>query len=293
MTRRFAVLVNPVAAGGRALRALPAVSAELDRLGAAYRTVETRSLDHARDEAEAAARAGETVAALGGDGLVRPVAAALRDTEAALALLPGGRGNDFARVLEVPSDPAAAARVAVEGEERLVDVGEVDGEPYVGIASLGFDSEANWFANGARLVPGNLVYVYAALRALVSWRPAAFTVVVEGERHEFVGFAVAVANSGAYGGGMYLVPHAELDDGQLDVMLTSRASKLRFLRDFPKVFRGAHVGSSHVRFLRGRVVEVRSERPFTVYADGDPIGATPVVVQVRRRCLRVVVPRRR
>ena len=281
MTRRFAVLVNPVAAGGRALRALPAVSAELDRLGAAYRTVETRSLDHAREEAEAAARAGETVAA------------ALRDTEAALALLPGGRGNDFARVLEVPSDPAAAARVAVEGEERLVDVGEVDGEPYVGIASLGFDSEANRFANGARLVPGNLVYVYAALRALVSWRPAAFTVVVDGERHEFVGFAVAVANSGAYGGGMYLVPHAELDDGQLDVMLTSRASKLRFLRDFPKVFRGAHVGSSHVRFLRGRVVEVRSERPFTVYADGDPIGATPVVVRVRRRCLRVVVPRRR
>ena len=59
MTRRFAVLVNPVAAGGRALRALPAVSAELDRLGAAYRTVETRSLDHARDEAEAAARAGD------------------------------------------------------------------------------------------------------------------------------------------------------------------------------------------------------------------------------------------
>jgi YegS/Rv2252/BmrU family lipid kinase len=293
VTRRFAVLVNPVAAGGSALRAVPAVTAELDRLGAAYRTVETRSLDHARDDAEVAARDGETVAALGGDGLVRPVAAGLRDTEAALALLPGGRGNDFARVLGVPADPAAAARVAVEGEERLVDVGEVDGEPYVGIASLGFDSEANRFANGARLVPGHLVYVYAALRALVSWRPAAFTVVVGGERHELVGFAVAVANSGAYGGGMYLVPHAELDDGQLDVMLTGRVGKLRFLRDFPKVFRGAHVGAPHVRFLRGRVVEVRSERPFTVYADGDPIGATPAVVRVRRRCLRVVVPRRR
>jgi YegS/Rv2252/BmrU family lipid kinase len=293
VTRRFAVLVNPVAAGGRALRALPAITAELDRLGAAYRTVETRSLDHAREEAEAAARAGETVAALGGDGLVRPVAAALRDTESALALLPGGRGNDFARVLGVPGDPAAAARVAVEGEERLVDVGEVDGEPYVGIASLGFDSEANRFANGARFVPGNLVYVYAALRALVSWRPAAFTVVVDGERHELAGFAVAVANSGAYGGGMYLVPHAELDDGQLDVMLTGRVGKLRFLREFPKVFRGAHVGAPHVRFLRGRVVEVRSERPFTVYADGDPVGATPAVVRVRRRCLRVVVPRRR
>jgi YegS/Rv2252/BmrU family lipid kinase len=291
VTRRFAVLVNPVSAGGRALRALPAVTAELDRLGADFRTVETRDIDHAREEAALAARNGETVGALGGDGLVRPIAAALRDTPAALALLPGGRGNDFARVLGVPTDPAAAARLAVEGEERLVDVAEVDGEPYVGVASLGFDSDANEIANDARFVRGNAVYVYAALRALAGWRPARFTVTVDGRRHEVNGYSVAVANSKAYGGGMYVAPDAELDDGKLDVLMGCRTSKLGPLFELPKVFKGTHVRSPHVRYTRGEVVEVVSDRPFTIYADGDPVGATPAVMRVRTRCLRVIAPR--
>ena len=68
MSRRFALLVNPVSAGGRPLKLLPAVRDELERLGAGYRVVETRSLEHAKEEARGAAQAGETVVAVGGDG---------------------------------------------------------------------------------------------------------------------------------------------------------------------------------------------------------------------------------
>ena len=78
----------------------------------------------------------------------------------------------MARVLGIPSDAAEAAAVAVSGRERLVDVAEADGTPYVGIASFGFDSDANRIANEAKLIKGNAVYAYAALRALVSWKPA-------------------------------------------------------------------------------------------------------------------------
>ena len=290
MSRRFALLVNPASAGGRALKALPAVHAELDRLGAAHRTVTTRSIDHAEREAQRAADEGETVAALGGDGLLRPLAGTLKGRESALALIPCGRGNDLARVLGVPSDAAEAARTAVEGHERLLDVADVDGTAFMGIASFGFDSDANRVANEAKLIKGNAVYLYAALRALVTWKPARFTVTVDGERREITGFTVAVGNSKAYGGGMFVLPQAELDDGQLDVMLYTEASKLAFLREFPKVFRGAHVGSPSVEFLRGERVEVASDRPFVIYADGDPIGATPATISVEPRCLRVIAP---
>jgi YegS/Rv2252/BmrU family lipid kinase len=290
-TRRLAVLVNPTAGAGRAIEALPRVQAELERLGAEFRTVRTDSAAHARKEAAAAADRGESVAALGGDGLLGTVAGALCGTESALAILPGGRGNDLARVLGVPVEPEEAARVAVAGEERPIDVAEVDGRQYVGIASCGFDSDANRIANEARLVRGNLVYLYAALRALAAWKHATFEVTVDGERHTVTGYSVIVANSKAYGGGMYVVPHAELDDGRLDVMLTEGSSKLNFLKGLPKLFTGSHVDDPHLRFIRGSQVEVHADRPFTVYADGDPIGELPVHIRVAPRALRVIVPR--
>jgi YegS/Rv2252/BmrU family lipid kinase len=291
VTRRLALLVNPVAAGGRALAVLPEVTAELDHLRAEHRTVETRSLDHAVEAAAAAAEAGETVATLGGDGLVRPVAGALRDSEAPLAVLPGGRGNDFARVLGIPREPAAAARVAVQGKERLVDVAEVDGVPYVGIASFGFDSDANRIANQAKLVRGNLVYLYAALRAVVAWKPAAFSVTVDGESRGLTGWSVGVCNSKAYGGGMYAAPQAEVDDGKLDVVTCGRTSRRTFLFTvLPRVFKGTHVDLPFVHTDRGQVIEVDADRPFDIYADGDAIARTPATMTVRKRCLRVMVP---
>ena len=282
--------MNPASAGGRALKALPVVHETLDRLGAAHRTITTRSSEHAAEEATRAAGQGETVAALSGDGLLRPLGSALKGSGAALAIIPCGRGNDLARVLGIPTDPADATEVAVTGQERLIDVANVDGVAFLGIASFGFDSDANRIANEAKVVRGNAVYLYAALRALAAWKPAAFEVTVDGDLHSLSGYSVAVGNSKAYGGGMFVLPRAELDDGQLDVLISKQASKLTFLRELPKVFNGAHLDSPHVEFLRGEVVEVRSDRPFVIYADGDPIGATPATVRVEQRCLRVVVP---
>jgi YegS/Rv2252/BmrU family lipid kinase len=290
LSRRFALLVNPASAGGKALKALPAVHEALDRLNAPHRTVTTRSTEHAAEEAARAAARGETVAALSGDGLLRPLAGALKGTNAALAVIPCGRGNDLARVLGIPTDPTAAAELAVQGPEKLLDVANVDGTPFVGIASLGFDSDANRIANEAKLVKGNAVYLYAALRALAAWQPAAFSVTVDGERHDVTGYSVAVGNSKAYGGGMFVLPEAELDDGMLDVLISKDTSKLSFLRGVLQTFKAAHVDSPNAQFLRGAVIEVSSDRPFVIYGDGDPIGTTPATMRVEHRCLRVIVP---
>jgi YegS/Rv2252/BmrU family lipid kinase len=288
--RPLAVLVNPAAAGGRALEALPAVRAELDRRGASYRVVETTSADHARSEAAVAVRAGEKVAALGGDGLLGTIAGDLCGTDVPLAILPGGRGNDLARVLGIPTEPEKAARVAVEGDERLIDVAEANGKTFLGIASLGIDSDANRIANEARVVKGNLVYLYAAVRALIQWRDATFDVVVDGERHSFRGCDVLVGNSKAYGGGMYALPHAELDDGLLEVLVTTASSKPTLLKLTMKAFTGSHVVDPALRFMRGREVEVSADRQFDVYADGDPVAGLPVKIRVAERVLRVMVP---
>jgi YegS/Rv2252/BmrU family lipid kinase len=290
VSRRLALVPNPAAGGGRAERIVPEVMSELDVMGADCRVIAASTLSDAREQAGRAAAAGEGVLAIGGDGLVGPIAGAMRGAAGALTIVPAGRGNDYARVLRIPREPRAAARLALEGEERMLDVGEVNGVPFVGIASLGFDSEANRIANETRIVRGNLVYLYAALRALAAWRHARFEVTVDGERHEMTGYSVAVANSKAYGGGMFVVPHAKLDDGRLDVMLAGATSKLAFIRHIPRLFRGTHVEDPAVTFLRGERVEVTADRPFTVYADGDPVAELPAMVTVARRSLRMMCP---
>jgi YegS/Rv2252/BmrU family lipid kinase len=287
----IALLANPSAADGRSLKCLDIVRATLEERGAEYRMATPAGRDAARTVAREAAERGDTVAAVGGDGTIGLIAGALRGTPGRLAVIPAGRGNDFARVMKIPSDPAAAALVALGGDERVVDVGDVDGETFICIASLGFDSDANRIANEAKFVKGNLVYLYAALRALLGWKHANFHVVVDGVAHDIHGWSVAVANSKAYGGGMYVAPEAELDDGQLDVVLGSESSKGTFLKDLPKVFKGTHAKLSYVQTLRGQKVELSADRPFTIYADGDPIGELPATVSISPRSLNVLVPR--
>jgi YegS/Rv2252/BmrU family lipid kinase len=207
-----------------------------------------------------------------------------------MGVLPGGRGNDFARVAGIPMEPVAACDVIAHGVAQPVDVGDVGGRTFIGIASLGFDSDANRIANEAPAVLGPFVYVYGAVRALIAWKPAAFEVEIDGEQHSFQGWSVAAANSKAYGGGLFLAPDAELDDGKLDVVMSSRTSKLRFLRSLPKAYKGTHVDEPSVEILRGAEVRISADRPFTVYADGDPIGELPVTVRAIPGAIRVLLP---
>jgi diacylglycerol kinase family enzyme len=125
---------------------------------------------------------------------------------------------------------------------------------------------------------------------LASWRPAHWEVVIDGEAHSFDGYSVAVANSGVFGGGMYLVPDARVDDGLLDVVLMDAMPKRRYLANLPRVFKGTHVHEPGLHFLRGREVAFHADRPFRLYADGDPIAELPATVRVSPGALRVLAP---
>jgi YegS/Rv2252/BmrU family lipid kinase len=235
--------------------------------------------------------AGETTVTLGGDGLVGAAAGALKQSGGVLGVLPGGRGNDFARVLGIPLEPVAACAVIAANVVRDLDLGVVNDRTFISIASCGFDSDANRIANETKLVRGNLVYAYGALRALAGWRPARFEVTLDGgEPRTMRGYTVAVANSGAYGGGMLMAPSASLEDGVLDVVMVEHVPKLRFLRLLPTVFKGEHVRQRSVQVYRAREVLVTADRPFTMYADGDPIAQLPATVSVLPGAVKVIVP---
>ncbi|HEX6621774.1 MAG TPA: diacylglycerol kinase family protein, partial [Solirubrobacteraceae bacterium] len=276
----------------RAARALPGVEARLRALGVAFEVDATRDIDHARELAVAAARRGRVVVTLSGDGMLGAVAGALRAVPGAVVgVLPGGRGNDFARVVGIPLDAEAACEVIAHGVARPVDLGLAGETPYIGIASVGFDSEANRIANRAPARLGPLVYLYGALGALATWKHATFDIEVDGERRRFTGWSVGACNSKAYGGGMYAAPDAELDDGALDVVYCERTSKATFVgKVLPKIFKGEHVHEPSVHVMRGAEVHVEADRPFMVYADGDPVGELPMTFRALPAALQVLLP---
>ncbi len=293
-TRRLQLVVNPSAGGGRSARLLPRVEAALRAAGHDLEVTPTRSLEHA-DELVAAALADDRVAvAMGGDGLVGRVAGAVSAGGGLMAVLPGGRGNDFCRAVHLPLEPVAAAVLLSSTRERAVDLGVVSsaqGEvPFLGIASIGFDSDVQERVLRSRVPLGKLVYLYGSLATVASWRPARFDCSVDGEPLTLNGWSVAVSNSGRYGGGMRLAPDASIEDGRLDVVTSSATGRLRFLRGLPKVFRGTHVHEPTVDVRPAGVVRLDADRPFRVFADGDPVGSLPATVSVRRGALRVLLP---
>jgi len=293
------LIVNPSAGGGRAATVAPAAEQALSRLSVSFERFDTRSLDHARELARDGAEAGQTVVAVSGDGMIGAIADCLRDVPGAvMGVIPGGRGNDLARVLGIPDQPDQAAAVIAAGHSRAIDVGVVDdgsGTPtaFVGIASVGFDSDANRIANEAPSWLGGFVYLYGALRALLAWKPARFEIELDppGRELSVTAYTVGAANSQCYGGGMRAAPGALLDDGMLEVIVLENVSKIAFLtRLIPKVFKGEHVELPSVRCFRAREVAISCERAFDMYADGDPIGRLPVRVRALQGAIRMLVP---
>ena len=285
----FALIVNPAAGGGRALKLLPEVERAFDEKRMIFRVERTRSADHGIDLALGAVEAGEVPVVMSGDGLIGAIGGAMAGSGVALGIVPGGRGNDLARGLGIPVEPVAAVATVAAGTTVALDVGEANGERFLGIASVGFDSEANRIANESRL-SGNLVYAWAALRALAGWKPERFSLVDGGVQTRFTGFTVAVANNGYYGGGMEMAPGADPCDGMLDVVTVGEVGRLRFLLNLPRVFKGKHVDGETVKSWRTSGIEIRASRNLTVYADGDPLTELPARIRVLPAALPVIVP---
>jgi diacylglycerol kinase (ATP) len=311
MASRLCLVVNPAAGNGRAVRTRHVVEDVLTSAGASFRLEESRSLGHACAIAAQAARGGEAVIGVGGDGLIGALCGVVAPAGGVLGLIPAGRGNDLARMLRIPARPADAARCLVDGQPRPVDligVRAAGGSETIAVGSvyLGLLSEAGEIANASRMVRGPLGYELVGLRVLLRWRSTTFRIQVSGRNvagasgvaGEQRGFFVVVANSAYLGAGKKMAPDADLADGMLDVILVRQTRKLAFARAMVKAGQGTHVQLGSVVTDRGAFVSVSADRALPVGADGEtlPCGAplaAGVSLQVRALpgALNVIAPR--
>jgi YegS/Rv2252/BmrU family lipid kinase len=284
--RQFTAVVNPTAGGSHGAAALLHIARLLREAGAEFDTEYSRSLADAQDIARRAGERGRVVLAVGGDGIAGGIGGALSGTGTVLGLVPAGRGNDFARALDLPAEPAELARILLDHEPRRVDTIEVESAVHprtvvLGSVYAGVDALANRHANNARLLRGAASYYAGGLRAVATWRQAAYRVTVDGREHTARGYTVVVANSRYYGSGRAIAPAARVDDGLLDIVIIRETPRLLFFTIMNELKTGTHVDRPEVEVLRGREIRIEADRPVPYGADGEVEATLPVTVRVR------------
>lgn len=296
---RVGLVINPTAGAHKAARVGDAVRADLADRQIPFVDLSGANAPEAIERIREAVRidAIDRLVAVGGDGMVNLATNALASSGVPLVIIPAGTGNDLAAAVGVPfGDPRAALDLMLTGVTHTVDAATVTGEQgdvswFGGVLAGGFDAVVNERANGMRWARGSAKYTVSALLELPVFRPIPYRITIDGQAHDGGAMLVAVANAQSYGGGMKVVPTAQMNDGLLDVLILDELSKSTFVRVFPKVFSGKHITHPAVRIIRGRRVEL--EAPGIVaYADGERIGPLPRTVEVAPGAMRIVGARR-
>lgn len=298
MSTRVIMIGNPAAGRGKGAAALDTAAGLLRERGMEPRVLCTERPGHARELGSSPeVGAAELLLVFGGDGTVRDVVAGIAAAghwNVPVGLIPLGTGNDLARTLCLPRSVEPALEVALGGSERYLDVWRWNDEPFLNVAGVGLDAAVAATANRRdprfRRLRGTLAYLAAFFLTLPSFQP--FALSLEGEGGAWTGKAwlAAFANGRCYGGGMQIAPHAEPDDGLLDITLIEDVPKIELLRQLPGLFRGAHIRHPRVRSLRTPRVRIEAP-PQAATLDGELIGRVPAVVALEGGKLRVRVSR--
>ena len=293
---RVAVIVNPAAGSTPSLeharRRATLAASVLSQAGVDGEVMLTERPGHACELARAAATRGAAiVAAWGGDGTINEIGCALAFTDTALAIVRGGSGNGLAYALGVPRDPADALRRAISAEPRPIDVGEIAGRLFFNIAGIGFDAHvADRFGREGRK-RGLRGYATVVARELFTYRAEPCRLTIDGCEYERRAFLLTIANGPQWGNGARVAPHAQLDDGLLDLVTVEPRSPLAAAWQIRRLFTGTFGDVRGVTTERVSSVQISVTPPAIFHVDGQPASSdvSPLNVRVHARALRVRV----
>jgi diacylglycerol kinase (ATP) len=311
---RALAIFNPQAGRGLAARLKPTIVDTLRRYGIDFEMADTPERGAGILAAHHAVEQGyELIIAVGGDGHIHEVVngilhAATEPEDVTLGVIPAGSGNDFVKMLDLPAeDVAAACRRIAAGQSRLVDIGRIDllsgpnrtvfdlaaGRPryFVNMLGMGFTALAAVESEKVDWLTGLPLYLVALIRTLaLTYRTPRMEIDVDGNVISQRTTEVAVANGRCQGGGFWMTPDAEVDDGCFDLAIARGLSRVGILRLVPDILQGTHVDKEPITMSRGRRVRLDSEHPLPVQADGEILASkiTHLETEILPQRLRVI-----
>ena len=289
------LVINPHAGGGRAGRLVPAMHAWAASRTAPITVHVAAGVPATLNWLNALPR-GACVALVGGDGSVNQLLPAILANDLCLALIPQGSGNDVARALGVAGMRwREALDFAEQAAPQAMDVGwlhTTDGQrPFLSSLTVGFDSAVGFKAlHGPRWLRGLPRYLLATFRELSALQTWDMQVTLDDVRvHSGTTLFASTLNTPTYGSGMPAVPHAKINDGELDLLVAGKFNVPQTLVMLPRLLMARHLSHPRVLTRRFKSMEIRSAQDLPLATDGEYVGeANQLKVHVAPGALRVI-----
>ena len=291
--QEFILIANPISGKGRSTATAEQAYQRLTNAGHKGRIeLTTQAGDANRIAQEAVENGSHWIIACGGDGTIHEVVNAIAEKpDMVLGVLPCGKGNDFAEGLLIPTKPAEAIEVLLNGMTRQVDLGKIGDRYFDTIVTCGYDAEVSRRVTeeGAPF-SGTASYVYTAITTLFRYQLP--TARLRGDFGSYDGQILLTATgiTSSYGGGMKILPKAIIDDGLFDVCIIEPVPRRTVLRLLFTLFWGGHAGHPAVRMHRTKTLTIETDPPILLYADGERVCYTPATIEMVERGLTVIAP---
>lgn len=252
----------------------------------------TKHKGHATEIARQAVEDGyDAVVVIGGDGTMNETACGLLHSNVAMGLIPMGSGNGLARGLDIPISIRRAARLLIEGQIKTIDAGKIEDRYFFVVTGLGFDALIGKLFDDLSL-RGPLPYFTIGFREYIYFRPEVFILRFDGKQVASPALLVTIANTKQWGNGAIIAPHAEPDDGLLDICVIHHVGFLTALYHLPKLFTGKIDTVRHYDRYQSDTIEIVREKPGPFHVDGEPCeGEVVLHVSLEHKALDVIVPK--
>lgn len=288
---RVQAIINPISGVG-SKRAIPKLIEKMGKENADEILISfTEYVGHASILTQDAIRSGaECIIAVGGDGTVNEVARAMLYSNAVLGIIPKGSGNGLARELHIPMDVQRALNVIRDRHITSIDCCRANDRVFFCTCGVGFDAAVSQkFAHEKRR--GSLTYIKNTIEEYLSYHPEQYELIIDGQEMREKAFLVACANASQYGNNAYIAPHANIQDGEIDITILSPFLPIDIAPLAIQLFARKIDRNSKIKTMKAKQVSIIRSKPGVMHLDGEPVMAdSRIDVSVIPHALNVYTP---
>ena len=289
--QRYFFIVNPISGKGRGASLGKRLEEKLKTTDINYKVVYTQSPGHATNLAGEACTDYDIIVAVGGDGTLNEMINGMHSSGKTAGIIPVGTGNDFVRALKIPTDFEKAFELVLSDKRKKIDIGKANDHLFHNGLGIGFDAWVVEKGLHVKYLRGNAFYLYSVITTLFTYKPVEIELTADTFRKKMDYFLITVANGVSLGGGFYLTPDAEMDDGLFDICLIQNMPILSILKNLLKVYSGKHKDDPRVDILQTRKIKLSSKDGFAAHIDGEllSLNIKELNVEILEKSLEFIV----